>query len=211
MPRSRKRLATVVAGVVMALSGAPSEVAAVPAPDSGGFYPVEKVLSYSYRQQETYFWCSAAAAQIALSMRGTTVSQEQLRRQLNLAPRNGVRPPSDPFYGETLGLQDPAHLVKTLNSYDPEKPYELRMPSNSEVRVALRNDVRYNVNHRLGVLINVTKTGDLEVDGHYMTIVGYRSGGARYLIADPFDSARKRVWMSADEVLSVLKLNRYIA
>ena len=195
-------MAGAAAAVVVSV-GFPSTASAGPDPESGGGYrPGVYALPYNYQKQAAGHWCSAAAARIALSVRGKMVSQKTLAAELKLAPASTTGP----------GLQSINTLADTLNKHLGRRYYKVYQWSDTNLPTKLREHVRYNIDHKLAVVINVNNIGDVHFPpGHYAVIVGYRFHGSEYLIADPSDPSRQRIWMSAKKVVAGIKLNRYVA
>ena len=193
----------VALAVTMGFAFAPGSASARPDPQSGGGYPPRAhVLSYQYEKQAAPHWCSAASARIALSGRGNAVSQATLARELGLGPASARGP----------GLRGIDKLANTLNEHVPGGHYQVKQPSSSELPAKLAADVRYDIDHNLAVVINVNRIGDVVFKpGHYAAIVGYRANAGEYLVADPSNTVRQHLWLSARTVVSGIKLNRYVA
>ncbi len=157
-----------------------------------------KVLKYGYEVQKTGYWCSAAAARIALTVRGKTVSQAELANYMHVT-RNG--------------LPNIGNLRDALNHYTGSHFYQVKQwPNNGVLKSKLTADVRSDVDRGYAVVINVVRIGNAHFPGgHYATIVGYRNGGAQFAIADPASAKRRLVWLSADDVVGGIKLHRYVA
>ncbi len=190
--------------------GSGSAAAASPMLALGGDAPVasyqatkrvvasQVVLRYAYQKQETGYWCSAAAARIALSVRGKYVSQGALAQYMRVSP--------------SIGLPNINNLRDALNYYTGTRYYETKqLASDAALRKSLRYDVLYNVSRGHAVVINVTRIAGARFAGHYATIVGYSRNGAEYLISDPASASRWAIWLGADDVASGVKLRRYVA
>ncbi|MGA8116912.1 MAG: C39 family peptidase [Actinocatenispora sp.] len=194
--RNRSRLGLIVTALlaVVAFVGLGSGAASASVSPAA-----ESVLPYTYQAQETGYWCSAAAAKIALSARGVSVSQSELASYMNVTP--------------DVGLPDIGNLESALDTYEGTTYYEVKQwSSDSELASKLQADVLYNVDRGHAVVINVIRIADASFPGgHYATIVGYRNGGSEYLIADPASSARSGIWLGSDDVASGIKLRRYVA
>jgi hypothetical protein len=157
-----------------------------------------KILHYGYEVQKTGYWCSAAAARIALTVRGKTVSQAELARYMHVTHH---------------GLPNISNLRDALNHYTGSHHYQVKQwPSKAVLKSKLTADVRTDIDHGYAVVINVVRIGHAHFrGGHYATIVGYRNGGAQFAIADPANHKRRLVWLSADDVVGGIKLHRYVA
>lgn len=189
--------------VAVVVGGAPGTASAAPPPDSGAYRPNTYVVPYTYQKQATNHWCSAAAARIALSVRGKMVSQATLAKELRLGPAHSDGP----------GLPNIQYLANALNKHLGARHYTVHQwPDRATLAAKLRAHVRYNIDHKLAVVINVNRIGSAKFPpGHYATIVGYRFHGKEFLVSDPFNPARRGVWMKADTVVGGIKLNRYVA
>lgn len=186
---------TVVALVTLLAADAPAAQATRPVGTDGS----ERVLRYEYEVQKTQFWCSAAAARMALSARGKSVTQRQLADYMKLNPAQG--------------LPNIANLASALNHFTGSGYYQVKQWSNdAQLRDRLRADVVHNINRHHAVVINVRWLPGQRFDGHYATIVGYRNSGDEFLVADPATAGRRHMWLSADTVAQhVVKLRRYVA
>ena len=159
--------------------------------------PGEKIVPHEYQVQQTPYWCSAAAARIALTARGKTVSQAELARYMHVGH---------------AGLLDITNLKNALNHYTGTNHYQVKKWSISVLRSKLTEDVQNDVNQGYAVVIDVTRIGTAYFGGgHYATIVGYRHGGAEFAIADPSKAKRHLIWLSAEDVARGIKLQRYVA
>jgi hypothetical protein len=156
------------------------------------------VIRHQYQVQQRPYWCSAAAARIALTARGITVSQAELARFMHVT-RNG--------------LPNIGNLRDALNHYTHSRFYQVKQwPNNGVLKSKLTADVRYDIDRGHAVVINVVRIGRAHFPGgHYATIVGYRNGGAQFAIADPASAKRQLIWLSADDVVGGIKLHRYVA
>lgn len=193
-------LATAVAVVSMiGLAGGAAHAATASnvVPEVG--IAAEGVLGHQYQVQETGYWCSAAAARIALSARGKSVSQADLARFMKVT--------------SSVGLPNIKNLENALDNYTGSTYYQVKQwSSDAQLREKLAADVRYNVDRGHAVVINVIRVAGANFPGgHYATIVGYRNGGAQYAIADPASASRRLIWLGADDVASGIKLRRYVA
>ncbi|HIV56896.1 MAG TPA: C39 family peptidase [Candidatus Stackebrandtia faecavium] len=161
--------------------------------------PTEGTVSHNYQVQKTFYWCSAAAARIALSTHDVSVKQSTLAKYMDVS-RDG-------------GLPNLNNLRDAMNKYSKDGGYELRQWKNeTTLRQQLTKDVISNVDSGHAVIINVTRIDKAKFSGgHYATIVGYRDGGNEFKIADPADSSRDAIWLSAKNVADGVKLNRYVA
>ncbi len=161
--------------------------------------PTKGTVSHNYQVQKTFYWCSAAAARIALSTHDVSVKQGTLASYMDVS-RDG-------------GLPNLNNLRKAMNKYSKNGSYELYQWNNkTTLRQQLTKHVIANVDAGHGVIINVTRIDKAKFPGgHYATIVGYRDGGNEFKIADPADASRESIWLSAANVTDGIKLNRYVA
>jgi Peptidase_C39 like family len=157
-----------------------------------------RVIRHQYQVQQRPYWCSAAAARIALTARGITVSQAELARFMHVTHN---------------GLPNIGNLRDALNHYTHSRFYQVKQwPNNGVLKSKLTADVRYDIDRGHAVMINVVRIGHAHFPGgHYATIVGYRNGGAQFAIADPASAKRQLIWLSADDVVGGIKLHRYVA
>lgn len=190
-----------VAGTIGIGGSTAAEAVDPPAANTAEKAPVKakNVVDRDYQVQKTGYWCSAAAARIALSTHNVSVSQQTLASHMGVTPN--------------MGLPDVKNLPGALNHYSNTKHYEVKKSSNDGLlKKKLTKDVIHNAKFGHAVVINVVKIGSAKFGGgHYATIVGYKNHGNQFLIADPADGARESVWLSADDVVSGIKLNRYVA
>lgn len=159
----------------------------------------ETVLNYTWKQQNTQSWCSAASSRIALSaVLSQPPTQATLASQLGLVGGSG--------------LQDPTLIAKVLNSHIGAAggSYVFRIAPAGELKTRLRTRVKESIGRGYPVVINMNQVGSSTYSaGHYIAIVGYRAG--EYLISDPDSEARRRAWFSDDSIVAWNKLNRFTA
>ncbi|KAA2266036.1 hypothetical protein F0L68_02615 [Solihabitans fulvus] len=203
MRRTTKALGLLVGtaltmGTLMGAAGTANAVTEPGVDASAVQYAGEKVLPHDYQVQQTGYWCSAAAAHIALSVRGKSVSQGELARYMHV---------------DGNGLPNINNLADALNHYTGSRYYQVKQwGSDAELRQKLTADVQYNVDRGHAVVINVVRIGSAHFPGgHYATIVGYRAGGGEFAIADPASASRQLIWLSAGDVAGGIKLHRYVA
>jgi hypothetical protein len=194
--------AVAAAGVAMTILTAPVALAApgetvIPAAAELGIQG-EGVLPYEFQVQKTGYWCSAAAARIALTARGKRVEQSTLASYMKVT---------------TNGLPNIKNLESALDHYTGSTYYQVKQWSNdTELQRRLKEDVIYNANKGHAVVINVIRlNGRSYSGGHYATIVGYRAGGNEFAVADPAYAGGRLAWLSASNVASGIKLRRYVA
>lgn len=194
--------AIAAAGVAMTILTAPVALASpgeivVPAAAELGVQ-AEGVLPHEFQVQKTGYWCSAAAARIALTARGKKVEQSTLASFMKVT---------------TNGLPNIKNLENALDHYTGSTYYQVKQWStDAQLREKLRADVVYNANRGHAVVINVVKlNGRNYSGGHYATIVGYRAGGGEFAVADPAYAGGALHWLKADNVASGIKLRRYVA
>ena len=203
--RLRVPLALALATAALSATGAaPATAEPRPAPTPPSNYDwrpdvsIQKRLNYAYEVQATSYWCSAAAARIALSVRGRFIRQEHLASRMRVS--------------SSIGLPNIANLAEALNHYTNSNYYEVKdLNNDAALRSSLRSDVLVNVRNGHAVVINVKRIATATFDGHYATIVGYRKAGYEYLVSDPASASRKSIWLTAEDVVSSIKLHRYVA
>src|SRR5690349_13897594 len=194
--------AVAAAGVAMTILTAPVALAApgetvIPAAAELGIQG-EGVLQYEFQVQKTGYWCSAAAARIALTARGKKVEQSTLASYMKVT---------------TNGLPNIKNLESALDHYTGSTYYQVKQwSSDTQLLQRLKEDVIYNANRGHAVVINVIRlNGRSYSGGHYATIVGYRAGGNEFAVADPAYAGGRLAWLSASNVSSGIKLRRYVA
>lgn len=194
--------AIAAAGVAMTILTAPVALAApgetvIPAAAELGIQG-EGVLPHEFQVQKTGYWCSAAAARIALTARGKKVEQSTLASYMKVT---------------TNGLPNIKNLESALDHYTGSTYYQVKQwSSDTQLLQRLKEDVIYNANKGHAVVINVIRlNGRSYSGGHYATIVGYRAGGNEFAVADPAYAGGRLAWLSASNVSSGIKLRRYVA
>ncbi|MEV6240791.1 C39 family peptidase [Lentzea sp. NPDC051838] len=194
--------AVAAAGVAMTILTAPVAMAApgenvIPAAAELGIQ-AEGVLPHEFQVQKTGYWCSAAAARIALTARGKKIEQSTLASYMKVT---------------TDGLPNIKNLESALDHYAGTTYYQVKQWSNdTELQRRLKEDVIYNVSRGHAVVINVIRlNGRNYSGGHYATIVGYRAGGNEFAVADPAYAGGKLAWLTGANVSSGIKLRRYVA
>ncbi|MCP2249156.1 C39 family peptidase [Lentzea aerocolonigenes] len=194
--------AVAAAGVAMTILTAPVALAApgetvIPAAAELAVQG-EGVLPYEFQVQKTGYWCSAAAARIALTARGKKVEQSTLASYMKVT---------------TDGLPNIKNLESALDHYTGSTYYQVKQwSSDTQLKQRLKEDVIYNANKGHAVVINVIRlNGRSYSGGHYATIVGYRAGGNEFAVADPAYAGGRLAWLSVSSVSSGIKLRRYVA
>lgn len=158
---------------------APAEDTAPVAVDTGPDESVKKVLSFTWKGQETYYWCGPGSARLALSTRLSSPPS-----QTTLAKYMGTT---------TAGTDYIGLVVNALNAYFPATHFRSKSmydPPTAAQRAALKADILANIGDGYGMVANVISGwrppgypgGTIY---HYVAIVGYDGGGERVLIADP--------------------------
>ncbi len=144
-------------------------------PDDG----VKKVLPFSWKGQETYYWCGPGSTRMALSTRlASPPSQTTLANYLGTT---------------TAGTDHIGLVVSALNNYFPTTRFKTKSmydPPTAAQRAALKADILANIGDGFGMVANVISGwrppgypgGTIY---HYVAIVGYDAGGDLVLIADP--------------------------
>lgn len=137
-------------------------------------------LPYTFRVQETGFWCGPAAVQVALSCNRKVVSQLQLAAAL----------------GTTVnGTGSSADVVRVMSAFLGAGSYAARFiagPKVSDEQVAtLRSDLVAGIDagyalvaNVRGTILNLNGASYAYNGGHYVAVVGYRAGGDEALVAD---------------------------
>jgi hypothetical protein len=146
--------------------------------------PAQLDLDYQFAWQENFYFCGPAATRIALTARGLFPSQTQVAQSLGTTV-NGTNSSQD--------------TVRALNAYTGGGFYSAHFirgqAATPEDVEALRLAVVNAIGHGYAVVANIA--GSTMDDGghahsysggHYLTIVGYRDGGATVKIADPADA-----------------------
>lgn len=194
--------AVAAAGVAMTILTAPVALAApgenvIPAAAELGIQG-EGVLPHQFQVQKTGYWCSAAAARIALTARGKYIEQSTLASYMHVT---------------TDGLPNIKNLENALDHYTGSTYYQVKQWStDAQLLTKLKADVVYNADRGHAVVINVIRlNGRSYSGGHYATIVGYRAGGNEFAVSDPAYSGGGLAWLSASNVSSGIKLRRYVA
>src|SRR5699024_8970557 len=107
---------------------------------------------HNYQVQKTFYWCSAAAARIALSTHDVSVKQGTLASYMDVS-RDG-------------GLPNLNNLRKAMNKYSKNGSYELYQWNNkTTLRQQLTKHVIANVDAGHGVIINVTRIDKAKFPG----------------------------------------------
>lgn len=202
MSRNQRVAKAVVIAISAGLLGVPGTAVAAPAPGGGPVPTATRVLNATNQAQTQWYYCSAAAARMAISVSSNSPpSQDQLARELALgAP------------GE-WGLENPDLLTKVLNTHIPGAGYKFYYATSAS---SFGSDVFQSINRNRAVLINVTRIGpNGPWVGHWATVVGYSNYGAKLLVYDPwYGSSSRSLWLSATEVYNGLKVannRRYVA
>lgn len=163
---------------VAAVDSAPADTRPV-AVDTGPDESVKKVLSFTWKGQETYYWCGPGSTRMALSTRLPSPPS-----QTTLASFMGTT---------TAGTDYVGLVVNALNKYFPTtrfKSKDMNDPPTAAQRTALKADILANIGDGYGMVANVVSGwrppgypgGTIY---HYVAIVGYDDGGEKVLIADP--------------------------
>lgn len=140
---------------------------------------VKRVLPFSWKGQETYYWCGPGSTRMALSTRlATPPSQTSLAKYMGTT---------------TAGTDHIGLVVSALNTYFPTTRFKTKVmqdPPTASQRAMLKADVLANIGDGFGMVANVISgwrppsypAGTIY---HYVAIVGYDNGGDLVLIADP--------------------------
>jgi hypothetical protein len=162
----------------------PSAASPSPTPSKSATPPAQKDISYQFAWQENYYFCGPAATRIALTARGLFPSQSEVAQRLGTTQS---------------GTNSSADTVRALNAFTGTNFYEPHFIRGSSATPADVEELRASVVSAVGqgyaVVANIagSTTDDAGhahayADGHYLTIVGYRDGGATVKVADPADA-----------------------
>lgn len=172
-------------------------------------------LEHEYQEQETWYWCGPGATRIALTALGRyDISQEQLA--------NGVLRTEVDGQQTAFGL--PAKALNDLAGRSWFHRYTDRWVRGDENGNAtaeevdeLRKTVLRDVKAGYPVMANVVNPEPIQdadgvlrparAGGHWVTIVGYRKGGAEVQVADPAEGMGPSYWMST-EAMATWTVNR---
>ncbi|MGI5237668.1 C39 family peptidase [Dactylosporangium sp. CA-139066] len=146
--------------------------------------PVQKDISYQFAWQENYYFCGPAATRIALTARGLFPSQSEVAQRLGTTES---------------GTNSSEDTARALNAFTGTNFYEAHFIRGSTATPAdvdeLRSSVVSAISQGYAVVANIAGStvddaghGHSYDGGHYLTIVGYRDGGATVKIADPADA-----------------------
>ncbi|TCB98970.1 phytochelatin synthase [Micromonospora zingiberis] len=200
--------AAVVGGMVAGPASAmAAPQAASPLAADRGQGKGERQLKVRYQAQPNFYYCGPAAVRNALTTMDKDVSQDDLAREMGTTERG----------------TDSAHLItKALNERtgrDVYRTVEIPGQTADEAETArLRADIVRAVDDGRSVVANVfgTATDNDGVshsfdNGHYISVTGYRDGGAQAKIADSADPTQAEYWINVDALADWVASRGYSA
>ncbi|QOC95116.1 C39 family peptidase [Micromonospora craniellae] len=167
----------------------------------------ERQLKVRYQAQPNFYYCGPAAVRNALSVMDKDVSQDDLAREMGTTERG-----TDSAFVITKALNNKAgkDVYRTV-----EIPGQVADEAETE---RLRADIVRTVDDGRSVVANVFGTA---VDtgggshsfqgGHYISVTGYRDGGAQVKVADSADPAKAEYWMETDALADWIATRGYSA
>ncbi|MGC5029196.1 C39 family peptidase [Micromonospora sp. DT229] len=167
----------------------------------------ERQLEVRYQAQSNYYYCGPAAVRNALTAMDKDVSQDDLAREMGTTERG----------------TDSAHdITEVLNKRVGKKVYRtVEVPGRSADRAEtdrLRADIVRAVDEGRSVVANVAGTAvDLSGQthsfegGHYISVTGYRDGGAQAKIADSADPVKAEYWINTEALADWVATRGYSA
>ncbi|MEH1098095.1 C39 family peptidase [Micromonospora sp. CPCC 205561] len=154
----------------------------------------ERVLGVEYQAQPNFYYCGPAATRIALSALGRPLPQDEVARRLGTTE---------------AGTDSALDITRVLNELTGGKYRTTEIPgpvAKPEQVERLRSDAVAALDQGRPVVANIKGTA---VDtagsphsyegGHYLTLVGYRDGGALLRVADPA-APEGEYWMTLEKV-----------
>ncbi|MBL6278660.1 C39 family peptidase [Micromonospora fiedleri] len=208
------KAALTVAGAVVAggvVAGPTGAVAASPnssqqAADRG-HAKGERQLKVRYQAQPNYYYCGPAAVRNALTAMDKDVPQDELAREMGTTER---------------GTDSAYDITKALNERVGKDVYRtVEIPGRAADGAEtdrLRADIVRAVDEGRSVVANVAGTAfDLDggthsfEGGHYVSVTGYRDGGAQAKIADSADPAKAEYWIGIDALADWVATRGYSA
>ncbi|MFG2063377.1 C39 family peptidase [Micromonospora sp. NPDC048871] len=209
-----QKAALTVAGAVFAGGMVAGPTAALAAPQTSSPLVAdhdqakgERQLKVRYQAQSNYYYCGPAAVRNALTTLDKDVSQDDLAREMGTTER---------------GTDSAYDITKALNKRVGKEVYRtVEVPGRSADRAEtdrLRADIVRAVDEGRGVVANVAGTAvDLSGQthsfegGHYISVTGYRDGGAQAKIADSADPVQAEYWIDTEALADWVATRGYSA
>jgi hypothetical protein len=181
--RTRQQFEAPPKASASASSSAAPPSSASPAP-SQSTPPAQRDISYQFAWQENFYFCGPAATRIALTARGLFPSQSDVAKRLGTTESG------------TNSSEDTARALNAFTGTNFYEPHFIRGQSATPPDVEeLRSSVVAAVGQGYAVVANIAGSTVDDAGhthaypgGHYLTIVGYRDGGATVKVADPADA-----------------------
>ncbi|MGC4885624.1 C39 family peptidase [Micromonospora sp. DT227] len=198
-----------IAGPAAAASAAPASAdkstVAVQEQRDSGKRNGGKELGFTYKFQETYFYCAPAATKMALSALGKNVSQDELAKKLRTTEAG------------TSSALETTRVLKEVSGKD-YRTVEIPGQKASKAETdRLREDIVRAVDDKRPVVANIIGTstdtdghGHSYEGGHYIAVVGYRDGGNTVKIGDSW-SDEGQYWISTDKLANWIASRGYSA
>lgn len=163
----------------------------------------QKRIPFVFRKQETSYSCSAASSRMVLSGHGIHVAESDVRAALKVSPQGGL-----------LNIN---YVAEGLNSFTGTTFHRVRQWKDKATYAAkLDADVRHNVDHGYGVILNVWYVNRGHNNsfytkyGHYLAIMGYNE--THYFIGDSANALNTPgFWAPKANVVGWNKDLRYVA
>ena len=208
------KAALTVAGAVVAggvVAGPTGTVAAAqsssPLTADRGHAKGERQLKVRYQAQPNYYYCGPAAVRNALTAMDKDAAQDELAREMGTTER---------------GTDSAYDITKALNKRVGKDVYRtVEIPGRAADEAEtdrLRADIVRAVDEGRSVVANVAGTAfDLGggrhsfEGGHYVSVTGYRDGGAEAKIADSADPAQAEYWIGIDALADWVATRGYSA
>ncbi|KAB1106831.1 C39 family peptidase [Micromonospora aurantiaca] len=164
-----------------------------------------KELDFTYKFQETYFYCAPAATKMALSALGKDLSQDELAKKLATTE---------------AGTNSAIETTRVLKEVTGKDYRTVEIPGQKASKAEtdrLRNDVVRNIDGKRPMVANIKGTS-VDTDGHahsyegghYIAVVGYRDGGNTVKIGDSW-SDEGQYWISTDKLANWIASRGYSA
>ncbi|MGJ3224850.1 C39 family peptidase [Micromonospora aurantiaca (nom. illeg.)] len=164
-----------------------------------------KELDFTYKFQETYFYCAPAATKMALSALGKDLSQDDLARKLGTTQAG------------TSSALETTRVLKEVSGKDYRTVEIPGQRADAAQTDRLRADIVRAIDGQRPVVANIIGTStDTEghahsyEGGHYVTVVGYRDGGNTVKIGDSW-SEEGRYWVGTDKLADWIASRGYSA
>ncbi|MBC9003667.1 C39 family peptidase [Micromonospora aurantiaca] len=164
-----------------------------------------KELGFTYKFQETYFYCAPAATKMALSALGKDLSQNELAAKLGTTE---------------AGTSSAVETTRVLKEVSGKDYRTVEIPGQKASKAEtdrLREDIVRAVDDKRPVVANIIGTstdtdghGHSYEGGHYIAVVGYRDGGSTVKIGDSW-SDEGQYWISTDKLANWIASRGYSA